>query len=281
MLAACRKPGSGIVLIAHVATHYSEEAGAAWVPAFRAMNPDKPVPHAPGVFEDFCGVPDHAIGPRSGQTSTRDSTAGVSGYGDGDASGRGSCGRVTLSHAGDVRDPSAAHALSTSAGATEAEAEPPPASSTAEAAGPAEVCVLKPTFDAFQLTDLETTMRRHGITQTFVVGLVTSACVHNTAQGAFFRGLNPVVVEDACGDRSVQRHETVLALYGGYVYKLITSEALETLLQEGSRGGDGGGDNTEVGGDGGGARDADASAHGGDAGAGPAAGGSDDGRGSG
>ena len=42
----------------------------------------------------------------------------------------------------------------------------------------------------------------------------------------FEAGYRTLLVEDACGDRGRARHEAALALYGGYMYELITSEDL-------------------------------------------------------
>ena len=64
---------------------------------------------------------------------------------------------------------------------------------------------------------------RSGLEITYVhcAGLVTSACVLMTAHGAFSRGYDVSVVEDCSGDRSVERHETCLDTYGGYMFERV------------------------------------------------------------
>ena len=42
-----------------------------------------------------------------------------------------------------------------------------------------------------------------------------------TAHGAFSRGYDVSVVEDCSGDRSVERHETCLDTYGGYMFERV------------------------------------------------------------
>ena len=89
---------------------------------------------------------------------------------------------------------------------------------------PGEYVFDKPTFDAFLKTDLEKHLVQHGIKQTLLCGLVTSACVQATAHSAFARGFCPVLVEDCCADRTRAKHEAVLSIYGGYMYKLCRVE---------------------------------------------------------
>ena len=102
--------------------------------------------------------------------------------------------------------------------------------------GPPEVVVEKCTFDGFYKSRLADVLASHSIKQTLICGLVTSACVHATAQSAFAQGFCPVLVEDCCADRTRERHEAVLSLYGGYMYKLVRLESLLTdeLQEEGS-----------------------------------------------
>lgn len=96
--------------------------------------------------------------------------------------------------------------------------------------GRKEIIVEKPSFDAFHQTGLERILRAEGIEQTFVCGMVTSACVHATAASSFHRGFKPVMVEDCLAERSRETHEAVLRVYGGYMYKLSTLEDLKTQM---------------------------------------------------
>ena len=69
-------------------------------------------------------------------------------------------------------------------------------------------------------------LRASAIDTVLVCGLITSVCVQHSAFGVFEAGYRTLLVEDACGDRGRARHEAALALYGGYMYELITSEEL-------------------------------------------------------
>jgi maleamate amidohydrolase len=70
-------------------------------------------------------------------------------------------------------------------------------------------------------------LRVSGIDTVLVCGLITSVCVQHSAFGVFEAGYRPsLLVEDSCGDRGRARHEAALALYGGYMYELISSKDL-------------------------------------------------------
>jgi len=97
---------------------------------------------------------------------------------------------------------------------------------------PKEVIVEKSTFDGFLNTNLDDVLKKASIHQVFVCGLVTSACVQHTTHGAFARGYRPVLFEDCCGDRSLERHNAALSLYGGYMYQRATTDDLEIILNQ-------------------------------------------------
>jgi len=60
-----------------------------------------------------------------------------------------------------------------------------------------------------------------------VCGLITSVCVQHSAFGIFEAGYRTILVTDACADRGRARHDAALALYGDYMYELITTKELE------------------------------------------------------
>ena len=60
-----------------------------------------------------------------------------------------------------------------------------------------------------------------------LAGLITSACVHHTAHGAFCRGYHVSLLHDACGDRSRERHQAALEIYGGFMYDVVSTECWE------------------------------------------------------
>jgi nicotinamidase-related amidase len=89
-----------------------------------------------------------------------------------------------------------------------------------------EKVFLKPEWDAFNGTELHEYLQSKKIKRLLVGGLITSVCVQHTAHGAFARGYQVQLVEDCCGDRSVERHHQAIALYGNYMYGLTDSASL-------------------------------------------------------
>ena len=87
---------------------------------------------------------------------------------------------------------------------------------------------LKPTFDAFNGTDIETYLEEKQIERILVAGLLTSVCVQATACSAFLRGYKVDLIEDCCGDRSIDRHEAAIMLYGNYMYRVLDTNSLAT-----------------------------------------------------
>ena len=95
---------------------------------------------------------------------------------------------------------------------------------------PGERLFLKPEWDAFNGTLLAEYLAQQQVTKVLVAGLVTSACVQHTAHGAFARGYEVELVQDCCGDRTVEQHQGALRLYGGYMYRVTDSRALAAQL---------------------------------------------------
>eukprot|EP01102_Stenamoeba_stenopodia_P003513 TRINITY_DN1359_c0_g1_i1.p1 TRINITY_DN1359_c0_g1~~TRINITY_DN1359_c0_g1_i1.p1 ORF type:complete len:206 (-),score=61.61 TRINITY_DN1359_c0_g1_i1:70-687(-) len=82
-----------------------------------------------------------------------------------------------------------------------------------------EKIVVKNTFDGFLKTELDEYLKSKGKTNVVVCGLVTSCCVLMTTAAAFLRGYRTVVVEDCCGDRTVEKHNTIFTIYGAYMFR--------------------------------------------------------------
>jgi nicotinamidase-related amidase len=70
--------------------------------------------------------------------------------------------------------------------------------------GDAEPLIAKKHGDAFEGTDLESTLSGLGVGRLVVVGAETDACVRSTIHGAFARGYDTTLVSDAhtTGDKS-------------------------------------------------------------------------------
>jgi len=96
------------------------------------------------------------------------------------------------------------------------------------AAQDGETIVVKTSWDGFHNTNLNTVLEENKIRRVFVCGLITAVCVQNTCHGAFVRGYQVFLLEDACGDRSLERHKAAVLLYGDYMYKSTSVLALSS-----------------------------------------------------
>eukprot|EP01098_Paradermamoeba_levis_P009090 TRINITY_DN3769_c0_g1_i2.p1 TRINITY_DN3769_c0_g1~~TRINITY_DN3769_c0_g1_i2.p1 ORF type:complete len:218 (-),score=52.79 TRINITY_DN3769_c0_g1_i2:180-782(-) len=92
-----------------------------------------------------------------------------------------------------------------------------------------EVVVLKNSFDAFLNTSLDSILKSKSKKNLIFCGLVTSCCVLLSTSGAFLRGYRTVVVKDACGDRTVEKHNTIFDIYGAYMFR---PSSVETLVED-------------------------------------------------
>jgi maleamate amidohydrolase len=73
-----------------------------------------------------------------------------------------------------------------------------------------DIVILKNKPSAFFETPLESFLRYDHIDTLVVVGVSTSGCVRASATDAFSHNLRVIVVEEACGDRSVAAHRANL-----------------------------------------------------------------------
>jgi maleamate amidohydrolase len=79
------------------------------------------------------------------------------------------------------------------------------------APGEGEAVVAKQHASSFAGTSLAATLRVRGVDTVVVAGVSTSGCVRATATDASAAGFRPIVVADACADRSPALHEQNLA----------------------------------------------------------------------
>jgi nicotinamidase-related amidase len=91
-----------------------------------------------------------------------------------------------------------------------------------------EVIIAKSSWSSTNNTALVDILKAACIETVLVCGLITSVCVQHSAFGIFEAGYRTLLVTDACADRGKARHEAALALYGDYMYELVTSEDLES-----------------------------------------------------
>jgi nicotinamidase-related amidase len=90
-----------------------------------------------------------------------------------------------------------------------------------------EKVVVKTTIDGFQDTELESYLSALGVEYIVCMCLLTAACVHETAIGGMLRGLQAVVVEDCCIDKTPERQAAVFMLYKNYLYQTCSLEELQ------------------------------------------------------
>ena len=74
-----------------------------------------------------------------------------------------------------------------------------------------EAVVVKQYASAFFGTSLAATLHASGVDTVVVAGVSTSGCVRATATDAVQHGFRPIVVREACADRSAALHEANLA----------------------------------------------------------------------
>ena len=98
-----------------------------------------------------------------------------------------------------------------------------------------EIVIPKTSWCGTRDTPLLKILEENGIQTVLLCGLLTSVCVQYTAFGIFEAGYETFVVEDACGDRGMDRHNAALMLYGDYMYKTITSTELEETIMSQQR----------------------------------------------
>lgn len=91
-----------------------------------------------------------------------------------------------------------------------------------------EVIIAKSSWSSTSNTALVDILKVACIETVLVCGLITSVCVQHSAFGIFEAGYRTLLVTDACADRGMARHEAALALYGDYMYELVTSDDLES-----------------------------------------------------
>jgi len=93
-----------------------------------------------------------------------------------------------------------------------------------------DVIIPKSSWSSTSNTSLMDVLRVSGVDTVLVCGLITSVCVQHSAFGVFEAGYRTILVTDACADRGMARHQAALALYGDYMYELVSCDELQTQL---------------------------------------------------
>jgi nicotinamidase-related amidase len=93
-----------------------------------------------------------------------------------------------------------------------------------------EFVIPKTSWSSTSHTNLIDLLHQSGIDTVLVCGLITSVCVQHSAFGIFEAGHRTILVTDACADRGRARHKAALALYGDYMYELMTAQQVDEEL---------------------------------------------------
>jgi len=95
--------------------------------------------------------------------------------------------------------------------------------------------VEKEHYSAFQATGLERRLKRLGIGEVLLCGVMTHLCVDTTARHGFMLGFRPTIVRDACCSKSRKYHQAaMLALKHGFADITTTSKVLKNGFGKGA-----------------------------------------------
>ena len=95
-----------------------------------------------------------------------------------------------------------------------------------------DIRVTKHQWGAFHGTDLDTQLRRRGITQIVLAGLVTSRGVDTTAREAYAHNYSVAFAVDAMADRGIEVHENAIErIFPQIGQRATTGEILDVLAK--------------------------------------------------
>lgn len=90
--------------------------------------------------------------------------------------------------------------------------------------------ITKEQYDAFLDTDLEQMLKKQGISQLIITGVLTHLCCESTARSAFMRGFEVFFAVDGTASYDEQFHlAALLNLSHGFAVPVLTSEIIEQL----------------------------------------------------
>lgn len=85
-------------------------------------------------------------------------------------------------------------------------------------------------YDAFQDTDLESKLRKKGVKQLVICGVLTNLCCESTARSAFMKGFEVYFVTDATATYKKEMYDgTLLNLSYGFAILVTTDEVVNTF----------------------------------------------------
>ena len=101
---------------------------------------------------------------------------------------------------------------------------------------PGDHLVTKQTWSAFTGTDLETHLKRSGVTQVVIAGVATTAGVESTARHAHEIGFNVALAIDAMTDMSAEAHHNSITRIFPRLGETGTTRQIIDLLEAASHG---------------------------------------------
>lgn len=101
---------------------------------------------------------------------------------------------------------------------------------------PGDHLVTKRTWGAFTGTDLETRLKRSGVTQVVIAGVATTAGVESTARHAHELGFNVALAIDAMTDMSAEAHHNSITRIFPRLGETGTTRQVIDLLEAASHG---------------------------------------------
>ena len=96
--------------------------------------------------------------------------------------------------------------------------------------------MTKRTWGAFTNTDLETYLKRSGVTQVVIAGVATSAGVESTARHGHELGFNVALAVDAMTDLSADAHHNSITRIFPRLGEAGTTQQIIDLLEAASHG---------------------------------------------
>jgi nicotinamidase-related amidase len=97
---------------------------------------------------------------------------------------------------------------------------------------PSDIEITKRGWGAFLDTELDLQLRRRGVTQIFLAGLMTNVGIDTTAREGHFRGYNVVIVEDACSATSDEEHAYTIESIAPKLGEIAASREVEEAIKE-------------------------------------------------
>ncbi|MBI4406168.1 MAG: isochorismatase family protein [Deltaproteobacteria bacterium] len=92
--------------------------------------------------------------------------------------------------------------------------------------------VIKSSYDSFHQTELGRLLKRCGVDQVVVVGVMTHLCVESTVRSAFGFGLSPIIPIDAVGSKNECLHLSALTTLAHGFAQMTDTEEIKHCIEQ-------------------------------------------------